>query len=204
MARKVLTVEPRQITGKKVAQLRNAGIRLAVDDAGSGFASLKHILELRPDVIKLDRAMVSGIDTDPARRALAAAVADFAASIGATCSATAKGRGRLWVGKVTYWRTIATTEWIGRYGATLAHATTSTKLAATTAELTTAAKGSALTHTATLATTTAATLSTAKAAAAKAAFTAATKAAGDNGRRAGFDNPGTSVVFIELEVVESG
>jgi PAS domain S-box-containing protein len=66
-----------------IAQLRGAGIRLAVDDAGSGFASLKHILELRPDVIKLDRAMVSGIDADPARRALAAAVADFAASIGA-------------------------------------------------------------------------------------------------------------------------
>jgi PAS domain S-box-containing protein len=66
-----------------IAQLRALGIRLAVDDAGSGFASLKHILELRPDVIKLDRAMVTGIAADPARRALAAAVADFAASIGA-------------------------------------------------------------------------------------------------------------------------
>ncbi|MCU1486705.1 MAG: hypothetical protein JWN67_3451 [Actinomycetia bacterium] len=66
-----------------IAHLRSVGIRLAVDDAGSGFASLKHILELRPDVIKLDRTMVTGIDDDPARRALAAAVADFAASIGA-------------------------------------------------------------------------------------------------------------------------
>ncbi|MCU1381259.1 MAG: hypothetical protein JWN29_4242 [Acidimicrobiales bacterium] len=66
-----------------IARLRAVGIRLAVDDAGSGFASLKHILELRPDVIKLDRAMVTGIAADPARRALAAAVADFAANIGA-------------------------------------------------------------------------------------------------------------------------
>jgi CheY-like chemotaxis protein len=66
-----------------IDDLRAVGIRIAVDDAGSGFASLKHILELRPDVIKLDRAMVMGIDADPARRALAAAVADFATSIGA-------------------------------------------------------------------------------------------------------------------------
>lgn len=66
-----------------IAELRAVGIRLAVDDAGSGFASLKHILELRPDFIKLDRSMVTGISSDPARRALAAAVADFAKSIGA-------------------------------------------------------------------------------------------------------------------------
>jgi PAS domain S-box-containing protein len=66
-----------------IDELRSVGIRIAVDDAGSGFASFKHILELRPDVIKLDRAMVSGITEDPVRRALAAAVADFAANIGA-------------------------------------------------------------------------------------------------------------------------
>jgi PAS domain S-box-containing protein len=66
-----------------IDELRALGMRLAVDDAGSGFASLKHILELRPDFIKLDRTMVAGIATDPARRALAAALADFASSIGA-------------------------------------------------------------------------------------------------------------------------
>jgi len=64
--------------------LRRRGIRVAVDDAGSGFASFRHILQLAPDIIKLDRELIRGIDTDPARRALAAAVVMLAAEIGAT------------------------------------------------------------------------------------------------------------------------
>jgi EAL domain-containing protein (putative c-di-GMP-specific phosphodiesterase class I)/PAS domain-containing protein len=63
--------------------LRAAGVRLAVDDAGSGFSSLRHILNLRPDVIKLDLALVRGIDADPARRALASSLLVFAGQIGA-------------------------------------------------------------------------------------------------------------------------
>lgn len=42
-------------------------IRLAVDDAGAGFASFRHILELAPDHVKLDTGLVRAIDTDPAR-----------------------------------------------------------------------------------------------------------------------------------------
>jgi EAL domain-containing protein (putative c-di-GMP-specific phosphodiesterase class I) len=57
-------------------------VRVAVDDAGAGFASLRHILELRPDIIKLDIALVRGIDTDPARQALAAGLRHFAALTG--------------------------------------------------------------------------------------------------------------------------
>jgi PAS domain S-box-containing protein len=57
--------------------------RIAVDDAGSGFASLRHILELRPEVVKLDRALVAGIDDDPARQALVAGMVHFADGIGA-------------------------------------------------------------------------------------------------------------------------
>lgn len=64
-------------------QLRGLGVRLAVDDTGSGFASLQHILNLRPDIIKLDRALVTGIDTDPSRRALAGSLMTFAQEIGA-------------------------------------------------------------------------------------------------------------------------
>jgi EAL domain-containing protein (putative c-di-GMP-specific phosphodiesterase class I)/DNA-binding NarL/FixJ family response regulator len=64
--------------------LRNSGVRLAVDDAGSGFASLRHILRLSPDVIKLDRALTSEVDNDPAREALAAALIVFAERIGST------------------------------------------------------------------------------------------------------------------------
>ncbi|MBY3553252.1 EAL domain-containing protein [Modestobacter lapidis] len=64
-------------------RLRCLGLRLAVDDAGSGFASLRHILHLAPDVIKLDGALVTGLDGDPARRALAGALLAFGAEIGA-------------------------------------------------------------------------------------------------------------------------
>jgi len=58
-------------------------VRLAVDDAGAGYASLRHILELRPDIIKLDRSLVTGIDRDPARQGLVAGLQHFAISAGA-------------------------------------------------------------------------------------------------------------------------
>jgi EAL domain-containing protein (putative c-di-GMP-specific phosphodiesterase class I) len=66
-----------------LAGLRRRGVRLAVDDAGSGFASLRHVLNLAPDVIKLDGELVGGLDRDPARRALAGALLAFGADIGA-------------------------------------------------------------------------------------------------------------------------
>ncbi len=58
--------------------LRSRGVRLAVDDAGAGFSSLQHILQLRPDVIKLDMALTRHINLDPARKALASALVAFA------------------------------------------------------------------------------------------------------------------------------
>lgn len=58
--------------------LRNAGIRLAVDDAGAGFASLQHIVQLAPDLIKLDMSLTRDVDTDQARRSLANALIYFA------------------------------------------------------------------------------------------------------------------------------
>jgi EAL domain-containing protein (putative c-di-GMP-specific phosphodiesterase class I) len=67
---------------ERVDPLRRRGLRLAVDDAGAGYASLKHILSLRPDIIKLDMSLSRGIDGDPVRRALAAALINFAWSIG--------------------------------------------------------------------------------------------------------------------------
>lgn len=65
-------------------ELRAHGVRLAVDDAGAGFASLQHILLLRPDVIKLDISLTRSIDSDPVRRALALALVSFANELGAT------------------------------------------------------------------------------------------------------------------------
>jgi EAL domain-containing protein (putative c-di-GMP-specific phosphodiesterase class I) len=64
-------------------QLRAAGVRVAVDDAGSGYASLQQILCLRPDLIKIDRSLISGVDRDQAREALVSAVAMFALQSGA-------------------------------------------------------------------------------------------------------------------------
>jgi EAL domain-containing protein (putative c-di-GMP-specific phosphodiesterase class I) len=52
---------------------------VSVDDAGAGYASLRHILELRPDIVKLDIALVRGIDADPARQAMVAGMRHFAA-----------------------------------------------------------------------------------------------------------------------------
>jgi EAL domain-containing protein (putative c-di-GMP-specific phosphodiesterase class I) len=63
-------------------QLRLMSVRLAIDDTGSGFASFAHILKLAPDVIKLDRELTTGIDHDPIRSALGAALVSFASRIG--------------------------------------------------------------------------------------------------------------------------
>jgi EAL domain-containing protein (putative c-di-GMP-specific phosphodiesterase class I) len=65
-------------------RLRCHGVRIAIDDAGAGYAGLQHILKLRPDIIKLDSALTAAIHEDPARRALAAALILFAQDINAT------------------------------------------------------------------------------------------------------------------------
>jgi PAS domain S-box-containing protein len=65
-------------------RLRDLGIRLAVDDAGAGYASLKHIVTLSPDIIKIDRGLVTDLDTDRARRALVMAVVLYATEVDTT------------------------------------------------------------------------------------------------------------------------
>lgn len=61
---------------------RRQGLRVAVDDAGAGYASMRHILNLQPNLIKLDISLTRQIDSDPARRALASALIGFAREIG--------------------------------------------------------------------------------------------------------------------------
>lgn len=62
------------------AELASLGprVRLAVDDAGAGYASFRHILELAPDFVKLDIGLIRGIDADPARQALITGMTYFA------------------------------------------------------------------------------------------------------------------------------
>ncbi len=77
-------VEDYQCLLAALAKLREAGVRLAVDDAGAGYSGLQHILRVRPDVIKLDLALTRGVDVDPARQALASGMVAFARNLGAT------------------------------------------------------------------------------------------------------------------------
>ncbi|ATN36202.1 hypothetical protein ACO34A_20650 [Rhizobium sp. ACO-34A] len=72
-----------------LAPLRALGMRLAVDDAGAGYASLRHILNLKPDIIKLDAELCRDIEDDPVRRALAASLVNFTRDI--RCTLVAEG-----------------------------------------------------------------------------------------------------------------
>jgi EAL domain-containing protein (putative c-di-GMP-specific phosphodiesterase class I) len=62
--------------------LRELGARLAVDDAGAGFASLRHILDLDAELIKLDASLTRDLESDRGRRSLASALIDFGHEMG--------------------------------------------------------------------------------------------------------------------------
>ena len=57
-------------------------MRFAVDDVGAGYSGLSQLATLRPTYVKLDRALVRGLDRDPARVALVRALADYARGTG--------------------------------------------------------------------------------------------------------------------------
>jgi len=57
--------------------------RIAIDDVGTGYAGLRHLIELQPDILKMDMVLTRECDSDPARRAIAAAMVQFAGDIGA-------------------------------------------------------------------------------------------------------------------------
>jgi PAS domain S-box-containing protein len=67
-----------------LAPLRALGVRLAVDDTGAGYASLSHVLQLRPNIIKIDRSLIAELSSDPARRSLVTALVLLALDIGAS------------------------------------------------------------------------------------------------------------------------
>lgn len=69
---------------RMLTPLRENGLRLAVDDAGAGYATFRHILKLAPDIIKLDLSLTRGVDTDRAKRALASALFRFGEEMGCT------------------------------------------------------------------------------------------------------------------------
>jgi EAL domain-containing protein (putative c-di-GMP-specific phosphodiesterase class I) len=65
-----------------LAPLRALGLRIAIDDAGAGYASMRHILNIEPNIVKLDISLTRGIDRDRKRRALASALIAFARETG--------------------------------------------------------------------------------------------------------------------------
>ena len=79
--------------GEALTALRRLGMRLAIDDAGAGYSSLRHILELSPDLIKLDVTLIRDIDHDRSKQALAAGLISFADKMGSSIVAEGIERG---------------------------------------------------------------------------------------------------------------
>lgn len=75
--------------GPGLRHLRDRGIRVAVDDAGAGYASFAQLLRLHPDMIKIDGELIAGIDHDPVKRALATALNSLASELHAKLVAEA-------------------------------------------------------------------------------------------------------------------
>ena len=70
-----------------IAPLRRRGLRIAVNGAEAGFTSMDQVLELHPDIIKLDRSFIAGIESSPGQRLRAAAMGELARYIDAALGA---------------------------------------------------------------------------------------------------------------------
>ena len=70
-------VEDYDALDRALSPFRARGLRLAIDDVGAGFSSLRHIVVTAPDVIKLDRSIVAGVDSDPVLATLVRSLSDF-------------------------------------------------------------------------------------------------------------------------------
>jgi len=79
-----MPVEDYRALNTALDRVRELGVRLAIDDAGAGFASLRHILQLAPDFVKLDQTLIDDIERDRSHQALAAGLISFAKKIEAT------------------------------------------------------------------------------------------------------------------------
>jgi diguanylate cyclase (GGDEF)-like protein len=65
---------------RELELLRARGARIALDDAGNGYAGLQQIIRVMPDILKLDRSLVDGVHDDPHRFALLEALISFAST----------------------------------------------------------------------------------------------------------------------------
>jgi EAL domain-containing protein (putative c-di-GMP-specific phosphodiesterase class I)/GGDEF domain-containing protein len=70
--------------GDILAAVRGAGLKIAIDDAGSGYSGLEAILNLRPDYIKVADSLVRRLETDPIKREIITSLASIGRRIEAT------------------------------------------------------------------------------------------------------------------------
>lgn len=75
------------LLANSLADLRERGARIAIDDAGAGYAGLKQVMWVRPDIVKLDLELTRAIHSDPVRMALVESLVRFARRVGATVCA---------------------------------------------------------------------------------------------------------------------
>jgi EAL domain-containing protein (putative c-di-GMP-specific phosphodiesterase class I) len=71
------------LLARAISEVRSRGAFVAVDDAGAGYASLQHVLMLRPDFVKLDRSLIAGLHLDEAKAALIEMFGGFTSRIDA-------------------------------------------------------------------------------------------------------------------------
>jgi EAL domain-containing protein (putative c-di-GMP-specific phosphodiesterase class I) len=79
---------------RELRPFRDQGIRLAIDDVGAGFATLRHVLRMSPEILKLDVSLITHIDADAVRRALVASLVNFADRVGTSLIAEGIATGR--------------------------------------------------------------------------------------------------------------
>jgi EAL domain-containing protein (putative c-di-GMP-specific phosphodiesterase class I)/DNA-binding NarL/FixJ family response regulator len=71
-------IDDYEVLNQSLLELRSEGLRLAIDDAGAGYSSFRHVIETAPDMIKIDGSLTQRIETERGRRALASALISFA------------------------------------------------------------------------------------------------------------------------------
>lgn len=70
-------VRDEQALHDAVEWIRSSGGLIAVDDAGAGYAGLRQLITVRPNIVKVDRTLIAGIDADPIKRGAVTVLSDL-------------------------------------------------------------------------------------------------------------------------------